>query len=72
MDGIKARAIRYYMNESMESFAKLIGVAPSTISAIENGQRDITDYVRAKLIRLEAQMPDDFLIFYERFKKGHK
>lgn len=68
MDGIKAKAIRYYMNESMEEFSKRIGVAASTISAIENGQRDITDYIRAKLIRLELQMPDDFLIFYEKFK----
>ncbi|MBT2653912.1 helix-turn-helix transcriptional regulator [Bacillus sp. ISL-18] len=67
MDSIKAKAIRYFMGESMESFSKIINVAPSTISAIENGQREVSDYVRAKLIRLEAQMPNDFYIFYERF-----
>lgn len=69
MDGMKARAIRYYMGESMESFAKRIGVAASTISAIENEQREISDYIRAKLIRYEAQMPGDFSTFYERFRE---
>ncbi|NWQ40383.1 helix-turn-helix transcriptional regulator [Bacillus sp. EB106-08-02-XG196] len=68
MDGMKAKAIRYYMGESMESFGKRIGVAASTISAIENLQRDVSDYVRSKLIRLEAGLPDDFYAFYERFK----
>ncbi|WML30245.1 helix-turn-helix domain-containing protein [Neobacillus sp. OS1-32] len=67
MNGIKAKALRYYVGESMEVFGKRIGVAASTICAIENGQRDLSDYVRAKLIRLETQMPDEFFIFYERF-----
>ena len=70
MDGIKAKALRYYVGESMEVFGKRIGVAASTICAIENKQRSISDYVRAKLIRLEAQMPDDFFVFYERFRES--
>jgi transcriptional regulator with XRE-family HTH domain len=68
MDRIKARAIRLFMNESMEEFAKRLGVAASTISDVENGHRDITDYIRAKLIRLELQMPSEFISFYERFR----
>lgn len=68
MDSNKAKAIRYYMGESMEVFANRIGVAASTISAIENGQREVSDYVRAKLIRLEAQMPEEFFSFHVRFK----
>jgi transcriptional regulator with XRE-family HTH domain len=68
LDSNKAKAIRYFMGESMEVFANRIRVAPSTISAIENGQRDVSDYVRAKLIRLEAQMPEKFISFYERFR----
>jgi transcriptional regulator with XRE-family HTH domain len=70
LDGMKAKAIRYYVGESMEVFANRIGVAASTISAIENGQRDVSDYVRAKLIRIEAKMPEDFFNFYERFKRN--
>lgn len=69
MDKVKAKAIRCYLGESMERFGKRIGLAASTILAIENGQRDITDKVRAKLIRIEIGLPDDFFIFYEHFKK---
>jgi transcriptional regulator with XRE-family HTH domain len=68
LDGMKSKAIRYYMGESMEVFSNRIGVAASTISAIENDQREVSDYVRAKLIRLEAQMPEEFFSFYERFR----
>jgi transcriptional regulator with XRE-family HTH domain len=68
MDRIKARAIRLFMNESMEEFSKRLGVAASTISDVENGHRDITDYIRAKLIKLELQMPPEFFDFYERFR----
>lgn len=67
MNGMKVKALRCYLGESMESFANRIGVSASTISAIENKQREISDIVRAKLIRLESDMPDDFIIFYERF-----
>lgn len=70
MDGIKARAIRFYIGETMEGFAKQLGVAASTISAIENGQREISDYIRFKLIRLEAAMPPEFFIFYEKFRSN--
>jgi transcriptional regulator with XRE-family HTH domain len=70
MDGTKARAIRLYMGESMDEFSKRIGVAASTISAVENNQREVSDYIRGKLIRLELQMPDDFFIFYEKFRSN--
>lgn len=68
MNGMKAKAIRYYLNESMDNFGKRIGVAASTICAIENNNREVSDYVRSKLIRLEAQLPADFFSFYELFK----
>jgi DNA-binding XRE family transcriptional regulator len=68
MDGMKAKAIRYYLSESMDTFARRIGVSATTICAIENGQRDVSDYVRAKLIRIESGLTDDFFIFYENFK----
>ncbi|WP_423410244.1 multiprotein-bridging factor 1 family protein [Heyndrickxia sp. MSNUG] len=68
MNGMKAKAIRYYLGESMEKFSKRIGVAASTICAIENGQREVSDYVRAKLVRIESGLPGDFSLFYERFR----
>lgn len=70
MDRTKARAIRLYMNASMEEFSKRLGVAASTISDVENGHRDITDYIRAKLIRLELEMPPEFFNFYEKFRSN--
>ncbi|MDL5039512.1 helix-turn-helix transcriptional regulator [Heyndrickxia coagulans] len=70
MDANKAKAIRYYLGESQARFAKRIGVAPSTVCAIEKGQRDITDYIRAKLLRIESGLPDDFYTFYNRFRKS--
>jgi transcriptional regulator with XRE-family HTH domain len=68
MDRTKVRAIRLFMNESMDEFAKRIGVAASTISDVENGHREITDRNRARLIRLELQMPPEFISFYEKFR----
>lgn len=69
MDRMKAKAIRYYLGESMEKFGKRIGVGASTISDIENGNREISDYVRAKLVRIEMSLPDDFYSFYVMFKE---
>lgn len=69
MNGMKAKAIRYYLGESMINFSKRIGVGAATICAIENGQRDISDYVRSKLVRIESDLPDDFYTFFESFKK---
>jgi transcriptional regulator with XRE-family HTH domain len=68
LDRIKAKAMRYFLNESMAAFGRRIGVGATTISDIENGHRAISDYVRAKLVRLEMQMPDDFYDFYALFK----
>jgi DNA-binding XRE family transcriptional regulator len=70
LDGMKAKAIRYFLEESQEKFARRIGVAASTICAIEKNQRDITDYIRSKLVRIEAGLPDEFTLFYERFRKS--
>lgn len=68
MDAIKAKAIRYFLSESQVEFSKRIGVSASTICAIEKGQRDITDYIRAKLVRIEAGLSEDFFVFYEHFR----
>ncbi|RFU60527.1 helix-turn-helix domain-containing protein [Peribacillus glennii] len=69
MDATKAKGIRYYLEELQEKFARRIGVSSSTICAVEQGQRDITDKIRAKLVRIEAGLADDFFVFYEKFKR---
>jgi DNA-binding XRE family transcriptional regulator len=68
MDRMKAKAIRCYFGESFEKFAQRVGVGVATIHAIEKGERDITDYVRAKLVRVELELPDDFYPFYTLFR----
>lgn len=70
MDAMKAKAIRYFLEESQEKFGRRIGVAASTICAIEKGQREISDYIRAKLVRIETSLSDDFFIFYEHFRNS--
>lgn len=68
MDANKAKAIRCYLGMSQKAFGQQIGVATSTICALERGQRGISDYVRGRLVRIEAGLPDDFIIFYDKFK----
>jgi transcriptional regulator with XRE-family HTH domain len=70
LDRIKARAIRLFMGESMVEFAERLGVAASTISDIEQGHRDITDRNRARLIRLELELPPEFTPFCEKFRNN--
>lgn len=70
MNGTKAKAIRCYLGESMEKFAKRIGVAASTICAIENNQREMSGIVRGKLTRIEGELPEEFFSFCEKFKSN--
>lgn len=72
MDAMKAKAMRYFLGESQAKFAGRINVAASTVCAIEKSQREISDYIRAKLVRIESRLPDDFFMFYEKFKAGAK
>ncbi|NRG26129.1 helix-turn-helix transcriptional regulator [Bacillus circulans] len=72
MNAIKAKAIRRYLQESQVKFARRIGVAASTICAIEKKNREISDYVCSKLIRIEQELPSDFYIFLEKYQKQHK
>jgi transcriptional regulator with XRE-family HTH domain len=68
LDGMKAKAIRYFLGQSQAAFGKRIGVAASTICAIENNHREITDYIRSKLVRIEAELPAEFAVFYDKFR----
>jgi transcriptional regulator with XRE-family HTH domain len=70
MDRTKAQALRLFIGESMQEFGSRIGAAASTISEVENGNREVSDRIRAKLTKLELQMPADFYDFFERFKNN--
>lgn len=70
MNGMKVKAIRCFLGESMEKFSKRIGVGASTICAIENDQREMSGLVRGKLVRIESELPAEFLSFYVKFKQS--
>ncbi|MEW8987379.1 MAG: hypothetical protein AB2401_10340 [Bacillus sp. (in: firmicutes)] len=71
MNASKVKAMRYFLLESQVEFGKRVGVAASTICAIENKHRDISDYIRARLVKIEASLPqEEFNIFYDSFKKS--
>ncbi|MET3506242.1 helix-turn-helix transcriptional regulator [Halalkalibacter oceani] len=69
MDANKAKAIRYFLGETQAAFAKRIGVTASTICMIEKKQRGISDALRAKLVRIEIELPSDFTPFYMKFRE---
>lgn len=60
--------IRNYKQMTMRQFAKWLGVSLTTVWDIENGNRHISDYVRAKLAH-KFEVTDDFLKYRERKSK---
>ncbi|MFS0647085.1 helix-turn-helix domain-containing protein [Siminovitchia sp. 179-K 8D1 HS] len=70
MNANKVKAIRHYLGLSMAEFAKRLGVSVGTVCIIEQGGRDVSDYVRAKLARLEMELDDDFYLFMEKFNQN--
>lgn len=66
---MKIKSIRCFLNETQEQFAKRLGISKQTVSAIENG-REVTDLVRSKLVRLEMELPAEFYLFLDEFKKS--
>lgn len=69
MDRNKMKAIRLFFGESQAAFARRLGVAATTINEIERGKREMSDLIKAKLIRLENELPDEFFNFYVKLRK---
>lgn len=67
MDKETFRALRLSKNMTQIEFGELLGVSESTIAAIENGRRLISDKVRARLATI-TDIDDDFIDFYNRFR----
>ena len=69
LDAMKIKSIRYFLDETQLQFSKRLGVSKQTVSAIENG-REVTDNIRSKLVRLEMELPAEFYLFLDEFKKS--
>lgn len=67
MDKETFRALRLSKNMTQKEFGELLGVSESTVAAIENGRRLISDKVRARLATI-TDIDDDFIDFYNRFR----
>lgn len=67
MDKETFKALRLSKNMTQKEFGELLDVSESTIAAIENGRRLISDKVRARLATI-TDIDDDFIGFYNRFR----
>lgn len=64
----KMKAIRHYLGLTQEDFARRLGVSPATICLVEQGKRNMSGQLAARLTRVEMGLSDDFYFFFERFK----
>lgn len=62
------KAIRLSKRLTQKQFADLLGVSRSTVEAIENGRRPISDTVRARLAQ-EVDASDELFSFLHRYIK---
>jgi len=64
----KMKAIRHYLGLTQAELAERLGVAASTICYVEQGKRNMSVHLAARLTHLEMGLSDDFYFFAERFK----
>lgn len=64
----KMKAIRCYLDLTQEELAKELGVTAATVSLVEQGKRNMSGRLAARLTRLEMKLPDDFCYFVEKLK----
>lgn len=57
--------IRLFLGMTQKQYSKWLGVSLSTVGMIENGQRVVSDNIRAK-IALKFEVTEDFLRYRER------
>lgn len=68
MDKDTIRAIRAWLGMSQQEFADYLGVGKATVSMVESGKREVTDYVKFKIAK-KFEVTDDFLEYKERYLK---
>lgn len=68
MNSNSFKALRLRNGMTQKEFGDLLGVSESTIAAIENGRRKISDQVRARLAQ-KVEVNDDLIYFLESYRK---
>ena len=57
---------------SLRAFAKLVGISPSLLSQILNGNRELTSSIAARIlekISIEEGLKNEILLAYQRYEK---
>lgn len=68
MKGDLIKIIRQYKNMTQPQFAEWLGVAESSISQVESGHRQVSEYLASK-VALKFDVADpDFIAYRERRK----
>jgi transcriptional regulator with XRE-family HTH domain len=62
------RGLRLKRSMTQREYADLLGISESTVAAIENGRRPISDQVRARLAQ-RVEFNNDLLYFLESYYK---
>ena len=68
MNATNFKALRLRLGMTQREYADFLGVSESTVAAIENGRRSISDHVRARLAQ-KVEIDSDFLYFLESYRK---
>ncbi|MCC2250374.1 helix-turn-helix domain-containing protein [Virgibacillus sp. AGTR] len=62
------KAIRLYLGMSQQKYSEYLGIAQSTVSKIEAGNRGVSDVIRAKIAK-NFEPTEEFMDYLERSKK---
>lgn len=68
MSAQRFKLLRLKKKMTQRQFAELLGVSESTVAAIENGRRPISDHIRVSLAE-QGGADEDFLYFLESLEK---
>jgi len=68
MNREKFKALRLQKGMTQKEFADLLRVSESTVEAIENGRREISDTVKARLAQ-NFEVSEELLLFLDSYRK---
>ncbi|MCA1059764.1 helix-turn-helix domain-containing protein [Rossellomorea aquimaris] len=68
MEASTFKGLRLRASKTQVQWAEFLGVSESTVAAIENGRRRVSDTVRARLAQ-KVSIDDDLMSFFDSLEK---
>lgn len=68
MDNKTFKLIRWFLKMTQMEFSEYLGVTYSTVTAIENGERGISENVEGKIAHVFDANDPDFIEYVERHR----